>query len=302
MPRFPLPALRAAFSLPALALAALFGALLPSAVEAAAPPAPGQVFKDCRDCPEMVVLPSGSFIMGTPDDEVGRQPDEGPMHEVTFSKPFALSRFTVTAGEWAVYLRESGYTMPDGDARPGRECIAGKPRYPMSPRQPAVCLTWHEAQSYIAWLSKKTGKAYRMPSESVREYAARAGSKGPFPFPFDEGKEYSIAKHANTYGPEDGFSYTAPVGSFPPNAFGLYDMHGNVYEWLADILHENYVGAPTDGSAWTDPPNPDDDCDYRAMRGNDWTEAPIFSRSGNRNDRCSKTAGDWLGFRVMRDL
>ncbi len=280
-----------------LACSATLGLLLGTSAQAASLPAPGKVFKDCKDCPEMVVLPTGNFIMGTPDDELGRQPDEGPMHQVTFTKPFAISRFQVLAGEWQTYIRETGYKMPDGDTRPGRECQAGQPRYPLSPRQPAVCMDFAEANAYIAWLSKKTGQHYRMVSESVREYAARAGSTGPFPFPFDEGKQYSIAKHANTYGPEDGFSYTSPAGSFAPNAFGVYDMHGNVYEWVADCAHDDYVGAPTDGSPWLEK-----ECRFQQIRGNDWTEAPIFSRSGNRNDLYPNERGDWIGFRVMRDL
>lgn len=106
----------------ALALGALLACLMPAA-HAAVPP-PGEVFQDCKDCPEMVVLPSGSFTMGTPDDEVGRQPDEGPLHQVTFSKPFAVSRFTVTIGQWQAFLRDTGYKMPDADDRPGRKCSA----------------------------------------------------------------------------------------------------------------------------------------------------------------------------------
>ena len=282
----------------AVILAALCSSLLPGIAQAAsASLAPGKVFKDCKDCPEMVVLPTGTFTMGTPEDEAGRQPDEGPMHEVTFSKPFAISRFQVLQGEWDAYIRDTGYVMPDGDTRPGRECKAGTPRYPQSPKQPAVCMDFAEANAYIAWLSKKTGKAYRMVSESVREYAARAGSSGPFPFPFDEGKEYSIAKHANTYGAADGYNYTSPAGSFPPNAFGVYDMHGNVYEWVADCAHRNYIGAPTDGSPWLEA-----NCTLQQIRGNDYGEAPIFSRSGNRNDLFPAERGDWIGFRVERDL
>ncbi|EPN50370.1 hypothetical protein A244_18993, partial [Pseudomonas syringae pv. actinidiae ICMP 18807] len=174
---------------------------------------------------------------------------------------------------------------------------AGKPRYPLTARQPAVCMDWNEAKAYVEWLSKKTGKSYHMVSEAQREYAARGGSKGSFPFPMDEGKPYSIAKHANTYGPEDGFSYTAPAGSYSPNDFGIYDAHGNVYEWTADCETSNYNGAPTDGSAWLA-----GDCTWKMIRGNDWTEAPIFSRSGNRNSRQPDVRGDWLGFRVARDL
>lgn len=136
-----------------------------------------------------------------------------------------------------------------------------------------------------------------MLSEAQREYGARAGSKGPFPFPFDEGKGYSIAKHANTYGPADGYSFSSPAGSYPANAFGLYDMHGNVYEWVEDCYHPDYKGAPTDGSAWLEP-----NCETLRIRGNDWGEAPVFSRSGNRNDIDPKTRGDWIGFRVVREL
>jgi formylglycine-generating enzyme required for sulfatase activity len=235
--------------------------------------------------------------MGTPEDEVGREPDEGPMHEVTFAKPFAMSRFQITAGEWDSYIRQSGAVIANGDTRPGRECIASKPRYPQTPRQPAVCMDFQDIKNYVAWLSKKTGQKYSMLSEAQREYGARAGSKGPFPFPFDEGKGYSIAKHANTYGPADGYSFSSPVGSYPANAFGLYDMHGNVYEWVEDCYHPDYKGAPTDGSAWLEP-----NCDTLRIRGNDWGEAPVFSRSGNRNDIDPKTRGDWIGFRVVREL
>ncbi|MDD2134252.1 formylglycine-generating enzyme family protein [Pseudomonas kurunegalensis] len=265
---------------------------------AADPAAPGKVFKDCKDCPEMVVLPAGSYVMGTPDDELGKQDDEGPLHTVTFAKAFAMSRFHVTAGQWQAYAKETRTVLPDGDDRPGRLCKNGKPSYPQGPTQPAVCMTWDEARGYIAWLAKKTGKPYRMVSEAEREYAGRAGSTGPFPFPFDQEGEYQISKHANTYGPRDGFTYTAPVGSFPANAFGMYDMHGNVYEWVEDCWHTDYVGAPTDGSAWTTGGT----CTHRQIRGNDYLEPPIFSRSGNRNEREPDVRGDWLGFRVARAL
>ncbi|MEE1923417.1 formylglycine-generating enzyme family protein [Pseudomonas sp. 148P] len=283
-------------TLPRLTLAALLAAASLSA--GAAEQKPGTVLRDCKSsCPEMVVLPAGSFMMGTPDDELGRQPDEGPLHEVTFARPFAISRFQVTAGEWDAYVRESGAKIADGDTRPGRECKAGKPRYKQGPRQPAVCMDYHDVEAYVAWLSKKTGKHYRMVSEAQREYAARAGSSGPFPFPLDPDAEYEISQHANVYGPKDGYSFTSPVGSFPANAFGVYDMHGNVYEWVADCHHGSYVGAPSDGSAWKEA-----DCKVVQIRGNDWGEAPIFSRSGNRNNLYPSTRGDWIGFRVIREL
>ncbi|MBF6034402.1 formylglycine-generating enzyme family protein [Pseudomonas neuropathica] len=284
-------------ALPALALTALCAGLLPGAAQAATAPAPGKVFKDCKDCPEMVVLPTGTFTMGTPDDEVGREPDEGPRHAVTFSKPFAISRFQVLVGEWDAYVRETGNKPYDFDDRPGRRCTAGKPEFKQTARDPAVCMNVAEAQGYIDWLSKKTGHAYRLQSESIREYAARGGSTGPFPFPFDEGNNYQISKHANTYGAADGYNFTSPAGTFPANAFGVYDAHGNVYEWTADCYHKDYSGVPNDGRPWTQ-----ENCERQVMRGNDWGEAPVFSRSGNRNSSWPTSKGDWLGFRVVRDL
>ncbi|MGA9661883.1 MAG: formylglycine-generating enzyme family protein, partial [Pseudomonas alloputida] len=245
-PRFT-PRLRHLCCLAALGLGA-------ASAQAASQPTPGEVFRDCKAaCPEMVVLPAGSFVMGTPEDEPGREGDEGPQHTVTFAKPFAISRYHVTAGELDAYIRESGVKIADGDTRPGRFCAASKPTYKQGPRQPAVCVSWFDVEQYAKWLSKKTGHTYRMISEAEREYAARAGSSGPFPFPFDNGdaSKYSIAQHANTYGPTDGYSYTAPVGSYPANAFGVYDMHGNVYEWTADCWHDGYEGAPSDGSDWS---------------------------------------------------
>lgn len=163
---------------------------------------------------------------------------------MTFAKPFAMSRYQVTAGELDAYIKATGTVIKSGDDRPDRWCEASKPSYKQGPRQPAVCIDYDEVQAYTRWLAETTGKPYRMVSEAEREYAARAGSSGPFPFPFDEPGKYEISKHANTYGPKDGYTFTAPVGSYSPNAFGLYDMHGNVYEWVADCYHDSYEGAP----------------------------------------------------------
>lgn len=282
------------------ALQMLFGLLAMTAAHASKDQRPGTAFKDCQRCPELVALPAGSFMMGSPDNEAGRQPDEGPAHKVTFARPFAVSRFHVTVEEWAAFAKETGFILKDGDTRPGRECKAGKPRYPQTARHPAVCLDFYDAQAYIEWLSKKTGKLYRIISEAEWEYAARAGSTGPFPFPFDDERYYAIHSHANTYGEQDGYSYVAPVGSFPANAFSMHDMHGNVHEWVADCYHKNYVSAPQDGSAWMQENN--GDCKWRHIRSNDWIEPSVFSRSANRNDRAPSTRGDWIGFRVARPL
>lgn len=258
----------------------------------------GALFKDCDVCPEMVLLPGGSFVMGAPKDEVGYQPDESPQRTVTIRQSFAIGIYEVMADEWEAFVQETGAPRRSGDTRPGRACTEGKPSYPQAGRQPAVCLSYDDAGNYVKWLAEKTGKRYRLPSEAEWEYAARAGSTGPFPFPFDEEGVYRINKHANTYGDADGFVYTSPAGSFPPNGFGVFDMHGNVHEWVEDCLHHDYVDAPTDGGAWIKSGS----CDRRHIRGNDWIEPPIYSRSANRNSRPTETFGDWLGVRVVRDL
>lgn len=258
----------------------------------------GTLFKDCNVCPEMVVLPAGSYLMGTSEDEVGHQPDEGPQREVTFKEPFAIGIHPVTAAEWDVFIQETGTPRRSGDTRPGRACTDGKPTYSYGPRQPAVCMTFQDVEAYVKWLAKKTGKPYRLPSEAEWEYAARAGSTGPFPFPFDKEGVYMINRHANTYGDADGYEHTSPVGSYPPNKFGVFGMHGNVHERLPDCSCDSYNGAPVDGSVWLE----NDNCEIRVMRGNDWIEPPIFSRSGNRNNVHVDTVGDWLGLRVARDL
>lgn len=227
---------------PVLALASL----LPSGAQASQA---GQVFRDCKDCPEMVVLPTGTFQMGTPEDEVGREPDEGPMHPVTFAKPLAISRFQVLKGEWFAYLRDTGYTMPDGDerpaghARPASRTTRAATRASSTPTGTQRC-AWTSPRPMPTWPGCQKDRqaipaGQRIPARvcgSWRQHRA-------VPFPFDEGKDYSIAQHANTYGAADGYNFTAPAGSFAPNAFGVYDMHGNIYEWTADCYNENYVGA-----------------------------------------------------------
>jgi len=142
--------------------------------------------------------------------------------------------------------------------------------------------------------SDKARTSLRCSSETVYgACGATAGTTSAFPFPFDEADQYTINKHANTLGEVDGHRYTSPAGAFPANAFGVFDMHGNVSDRIADCKHDNYIGAPVDGSAWTQEP-----CPLRQMRGNDWIEPPVWSRSSNRNDVYDETRGDWLGFRV----
>ena len=255
---------------------------------------PGRVFRDCEDCPEMVVVPAGSFTMGSPASEEGRGGDnESPQHRVRISQAFAVGKYEVTFAEWEACVDGGGCNghFPD-DKGWGRG------------RRPAIHVSWDDAQAYVSWLSRKTGKQYRLLSESEWEYAARAGTTGPFHF----GETISTAQ-ANyngnyTYGPGRKGVFrqkTVPVGSFPGNAFGLHDMHGNVWEWVEDCWHDSYDsywGAPSDGSAWTT----GGDCSRRVLRGGSWILRPGGLRSAYRIRNSSGTRYYSLGFRVSRTL
>ena len=216
----------------------------------------GERFRDCRSpiCPEMVVVPAGSFVMGVASEHYEWA---SPEHSVTIEMPFAVGVYEVTFAEWDACVDAGGC----GDYRPGD-------RWGRENR-PVVLVSWEEAQGYVAWLSKTTGENYRLPSEAEWEYAARAGTRGFVPWDIDDLCEYTEYMNSDVacedgYGLDDGFLVTAPVGSFKPNGFGLYDVIGNVGEWTEDCWHDDYVGAPTDGSAWVS-----GDCleKYRIIRG-----------------------------------
>lgn len=282
---------------------------------------PGSTFRDCPECPEMVVLPPGKFMMSSPPGEEGRDPDGGedPRHEVTIAYSFAVGKYEVTRDEYASFVKDTGLADPAGcnihqAKMPNWPMIRGlnwhNTGFAQTDRDPAVCLNWNEAIAYTKWLSKKTGKKYGLLSESEWEYAARAGTTTAA---YWGDKQKDACAYANGSDltrkdkfPEwnadqpchDGFIYTAPVGSFKPNAFGLYDMMGNVFEMTADCLNLNYSGAPADGSAWTT-----GDCKNRINRGGSWTSTPGGLRSATRGyDDISMTRVVDLGFRVARDL
>lgn len=253
------------------------------AVVVAEPPPPGTPvaagasFRDCPDCPEMVVVPAGRFLMGSADDEAGHQPDESPRHEVRIGAPFAVGRFEVTFAEWDACVAGAGcdgYT-PD-DQHWGR-----------GPR-PVVDVSWEEAKSYVDWLSRKSGSQYRLLTEAEWEYSARAGTATPWSS--GEGIDDSKANYAA--------DKTVPVGSYEPNGFGLYDMHGNVWEWVQDCYAESYRGAPGNGGA-VSPPG----CAWRIIRGGGWnTATPENMRAAFRFKRVPGTGRDNVGFRVARSL
>src|SRR5262249_14598581 len=194
---------------------------------------PGSEFTECANgCPTMIVVPAGRFMMGSPATEKDRAPNEGPQHQVTIAKPFAVGRTEVTFAQWDACVAA-------GACDAARDSTWGRGD------RPAINVTWDDAERYAAWLSGMTGKAYRLLSEAEWEYAARAGSETQFSFGDDDSRLGDYAWYfANSE------RKSQPVGGKAANAFGLHDMHGNVFEWVEDHWHESYEGAPSDGSAW----------------------------------------------------
>jgi formylglycine-generating enzyme required for sulfatase activity len=245
---------------------------------------PGDSFKECaKNCPEMVVVPAGDLIMGSPSSEEGRDIAEGPQHNVIFARPFAVARFDVTFDDW-----DACATLGDCDPRVSDSGVGRG-------RQPVINVTWDDAQHYAAWLSQMTGKSYRLLSEAEFEYAARAGTQTAYPWGDKVGKNNANCLDCGSRW--DG-ERPSPVGSFAPNRFGLYDMHGDVWQWTEDCLHANYQGAPQDGSAWIKGA----DCQYRAVRGGSWQQEPPGLRSACRGWDLPVDRGFGIGFRVGRAL
>lgn len=257
----------------------------------------GDTFRECTDCPEMVAVPAGSFTMGAPSSEKTRF-EEFPQHVVTFRQPFEVGKFHVTVDQFAAFVRETGYEK-------FRSCHWSSPDFAQDGTHPVVCVAWDDAKVYTDWLTKKTGRPYRLLSDAEFEYAAGAHtSPGDYPRHwFGDVSENDLCKYGNFYdrkagdrtGCDDGYQYTSPAGHYPPNPFGLYDMFGNAWQWLEDCPHKNYNGAPVDGSAWTSACSEDG----RVLRGGDWSDYPWYLRS-----RLNKDPGrlNSNGFRMARSL
>ena len=292
-------------------------------------PRPGSVFQDCPDCPRMVVVPAGEFTMGSPAAEAERGVDEGPQRQVSISRPFALGRSEVTVAEFRRFVEESGYkTEAERDPRVqgcsgfiyaepvGRSAEREKVTSWRSPGlaraqadpHPVLCVSWNDARAYGQWLSKKTGKRYRLPTESEWEYAARAGSTTSRYWGDDPVQACRFANVADqsrfqtwSFGQKhectDGHYFTAPAGGYAPNRFGLYDMLGNVWEWTEDCWNASYAGAPSDGAAW-----PTGDCAQRVCRGGSWSTVPRYARSATRHKNPSDYRDNLTGFRLARTL
>jgi formylglycine-generating enzyme required for sulfatase activity len=245
---------------------------------------PGQVFRDCANvCPEMVVVPSGSFMMGSPAG-VGAAV-ERPQRTVTFTRPFAVGRFEVTFAEWDACVAEGGcpraYSPTEG---PGHDEGWGRGR------RPAINVSWPDANRYVLWLSSKTGQRYRLLSEAEWEYSARAGTRSAYGWGRD-----TITNDEALF--ESLIRRTIPVGAYSANGFGLEDMHGNVWEWVHDCWNETYSGAPIDGSAWTQ-----GNCSLRVLRGGSWRNSSGLLRSALRLRVMPGLRDDGSGFRVARTL
>jgi|GEM_PF-1315784 len=283
--------------------------------------------------PAMVVLPPGHLFMGSPKDEKGRFDDEGPQHWVTIRKPFALGSCEISVGQFRRFVEETGYVTeaekPDAEGcyvwdsalkkyQPRKGSHWRQPGFPQTDNHPVVCVTHADASAYANWLSQRTGSRYRLPTEAEWEYAVRAtpaidrhryaarywgdDSEGKQQCDYANGADQTAksisGKDWTLADCFDDYAYTAPVGSFRPTLLGLYDLLGNVWEWTADCWHQDYTGAPTDGSAWLEANQ--GVCSRRVVRGGSWVNLPLILRSGfrYRYDR----AVNFLGFRLARDF
>ena len=256
----------------------------------------GKRFRDCAQCPEMLVVPAGSFLMGSKPSERGRSKNEGPRHRVEIAEAYAVGVYEVTFAEWDACVDDGGC----GGYRPDDE---GWGRG----RQPVINVSWMDAAAYVQWLSWRTARDYRLLSEAQWEHSARKWRSGSV-YPFYFGK-WITTDQANYDGLFSFFGYSrgrmqrreraVEVGSFPPSGFGLHDMHGNVWEWTADCWKNSYEGTPSDGSAWT---KEGASCKRRVARGGAWYTYAVELRTANRTAGAADMRNSALGFRVARTL
>ncbi len=279
---------------------------------------PGETFRECPTCPQMVVLAPGSFTMGSPETEKGHVKAEAPMRRMQVGS-FAVGRYEVTLGQFASFVADTGYRPPEGCLKPSRRSGEWRleddigwndPGFEQANDHPVVCISWRDAQAYIAWLSRETGHDYRLMSEAEWEYAARAGTQSRYAFGDDEAardmcdfannadKRFGdVFKKLVTSNCRDDAVYTAAVGSFRPNRFGLYDMHGNVFEMVEDCLGAYSPAAPRDGSPVARP-----GCAHRVARGGGWDTDPDRLRAASRSIVEPDKRYSHVGFRVARSL
>jgi formylglycine-generating enzyme required for sulfatase activity len=235
----------------------------------------GDMFRDCSDCAELVVIPAGSFDMGSSTEY------ENPVHRVTIAKPFAIGRYEVTFNEWDKCVEDGGCKYRPDDREWGRG------------DRPVINISWLDAKAFVTWLSQKTGKTYRLPTEAEWEYAARGGTTTPYWWGRDPGSRQANCRECNTGESQR----TSPVGSYKPNAFGLYDTAGNAAEWIEDCWNDNYRGSPSNGTAWTS-----GQCRLRVLRGGAFDSQAKYVRSMARFRYDADVRYVSNGLRVVREL
>ena len=296
----------------ALTITATIAFACPAAAQDEADPVSGDRWRDCDECPEMIVVPAGTFTMGSPVSEAGRYDREGPAREVRIAKPFAIGRYEVTLDEYSRFAQATQRSPGAGSCLVNEghhwEEQAGRswrdPPFPQAPRHPVVCISWNDASAYVSWLSRRTRMDYRLPSAAEWEYAARAGTNAPWYWGHGSAEQCRYANGADlaTDFPwrtpcNDGYARTSLVGLFQANAFGLHDMLGNAWEWVQDCFNWTYDGAPVNGDAWEE-----GDCSARVMRGASWASTPTYLRSAHRAGERATFRSDYTGFRVARTL
>jgi formylglycine-generating enzyme required for sulfatase activity len=270
-------------------------------------PGAGQPFKDCGDCPTMVVVPAGSFTMGSAPREPERASEREDQVPVTIAKPFAVGAFAVTRGEFAAFVAATNH-RPDGacyfwtgttwEERSDRSWQS--PGFAQDDRHPVTCVDLNDAKAYVVWLTSKTDRTYRLPSEAEREYVTRAGTTTPFWW------GSSISTEQANYNGETGYAQgakgewrqrTVAVDSFRPNPWGVYNVHGNVWDWTDDCWNEANAGNPGDGTARTS-----GDCRWRVVRGGAWNYSPTYLRAAFRYWNVPHNRSGVQGLRVVRTL
>lgn len=276
----------------------------------------GQSFRDCNAyCPEMIVLPPGRFIIGSPIREVGRGSDENPQKVVIIGYALAVGKYPVTRREFAAFVADTGRKLSSCEHWDGKTFRLEQDTYwsnafHQTDNHPVVCVNWDDSQAYARWLSRKTGRRYRLLSEAEWEYSARAGTTTAWYWGDNDREQCLYANGADLSAKargvttagfascDDKYPHTSPVGSFRPNKFGLYDMAGNVGEWVEDCYHDTYRDTPNNGSAL-------ETCipkfhEARVMRGGAWNAIPAWMRSASRDVELPSLRADTFGFRVAR--
>ncbi len=277
----------------------------------------GEVFRDCDECPQMVAVAGGELLMGAPEEGIASglfPPEQGPQRLVDIA-PFAVAQREVTRAEFSTFLDASDHQRPtgcrtweDGTSAIREDRSFDDPGFPQEEDHPAVCISWHDARAFADWLARKTGEPYRLLTEAEWEFVARAGADTRFSFGADPDEVCAFDNVADATARSrwdgwetalcsDGRVFTGPVGSYDANPFGVFDIYGNVREWVQDCWHQTFAGAPVTGEAWTTP-----GCDLRVVRGGSWDSKPSIISSSHRG-RLPADHRDFLyGFRVARDL